>query len=293
MVGAATGESLGSEEPLQIPPTRIPRRRRTWPRGWKVTAVVLFVALSVVGTSAVVNREVSRRLATLPLATTTSVAPTTTTVVARPTTPRQLPRTEPVVVVPETTTTTEVVAQEVPKSAYNIINKLDALPVKDEHTLGYGRYRYGLWRDDDGDGCNVRDDVVIKQGTDVVNQTNPCNIVSGTWLSLYDKATLEDPDAITVDHVVGLYEAWKSGAWQWTDAQRNNYLNDVRILNSVLAVSKESQTAKAGNDPKNWLPSNEGFRCAYLQAWVDVKTAWKLSVDAGERESVAAAALNC
>lgn len=246
------------------------------------------------GTSAVVNREVGRRLATLPLVTTTSSQPTTTTVVARPTTPRQVVTPDqPAVAVQETTTTTEVIAQEVPKSAYNIISKLDALPVNDEHSLGYARYRYGLWRDDDGDGCTTRDDVLIKQGTDVVNQTNPCNIVSGEWQSPYDKAAVEDPDGMVVDHVVGLYEAWKSGAWNWTDAQRNNYLNDVRILNSVLAVSKGSSQDKGGRDPKDWLPANESFRCAYLQAWVDVKTAWKLSVDAGERESVAGAALNC
>src|SRR4051794_4024370 len=126
MVGAATGDSLGSNEPLQIPPTRIPRRRRGWPRGWKNTAARVFVAVAIVATSAAVNHEVSKRLATLPLPTTTSLAPTTTVVVARPTTPRQHRQPDPVVAVTETTTTTTtaVVAQEVPKSAYNIINEL-------------------------------------------------------------------------------------------------------------------------------------------------------------------------
>jgi hypothetical protein len=286
-----------TEQPLQIPPTRAPRRRRVWPRRWRITAVVVVLALSIVGSSAMVNHEVSRRLATVPLATTTSVAPTTTVVVSHQkpqTLPRSQTRPDPAVAVEETTTTTVNMAQEVPQSAYDIITKLDALPVRDEHTLGYTRYRYGLWRDDDGDGCTTNYDVLIDEGDDVVSKTNPCEIVSGEWHSPYDDTLVEDPDAIVVDHVVGLYEAWKSGAYGWSDAQRNDYLNDVHLVQAaLLAVSKQSQSNKAGRDPKDWLPGNAAFRCQYLQTWVDMKTAWKLSVDAGERESIAAAALNC
>jgi len=82
---------------------------------------------------------VSRRLATIPITTTTS-SPTATTVVAPPpTAPKQLARQdpEPVAIAAEvTTSTTQLAAQEMPKSAYDIITKLDALPVRDEHTLG-------------------------------------------------------------------------------------------------------------------------------------------------------------
>jgi len=135
--------------------------------------------------------------------------------------------------------------------------------------------------------------VLVKQAVEFVRGTQACDIASGKWRSPYDDAIVGDPNAITVDHVVGLYEAWKSGAYQWTDAQRNDYLNDVKTLGALLAVSRASQQSKAGHDPKDWLPPNDAFRCPYLQTWVDVKTAWKLSVDAGERESIAAAALNC
>ncbi|MEY2472952.1 MAG: hypothetical protein QOK28_2281 [Actinomycetota bacterium] len=257
----------------------------------------MVLALVVIGTTTAVNHEVSKRLATIPLPTTTSTQLTTTTLVARPATPRHRGAANTIVaaatVDQTTTTTTEVVAQDVPKSAYDIITKLDALPVRDEHTLGYGRYRFGAWRDDDGDGCTSNYDVLIDQGKDVVSRKNPCDIVSGEWRSPYDAAAINDPAAIVVDHVVGLYEAWKSGAYNWTDSDRNDYLNDMKIVNAILAVSKTSQQNKAGRDPKDWLPSNQAFRCPYLQTWVDVKTKWNLSVDAGERESIAAAALNC
>jgi hypothetical protein len=241
----------------------------------------------------VVNREVSRRLATLPLVTTSSSQPPTTIPAPRPNPPQQQEPPDPVVPIVETTTTTELRSQEVAQSAYDIINKLDALPVRDEHTLGYTRYRFGLWRDDDGDGCDARTEVLIKQAVEIVSRSAPCDVVAGEWHSLYDDVMVDDPDSMAVDHVVGLYEAWKSGAWNWTDAQRNNYLNDLKTLNAMLAVSEAAVKDKAGRDPKEWVPTNHAFQCQYLQTWVDVKTAWKLAVDAGERESIAAAALNC
>ncbi len=258
----------------------------------------MFVALAIVGTTTVVNSEVNRRLATMPLVTTTSVIPTTTTIAPRPQSRHRSPRTDPVVTpaaveAPTTTSTTQVMSQEVPQSAYDIINKLDALPVRDEHTVGYARYHYGAWRDEDGNGCTTNYDVLIQQGSGVVHRTSPCDIVSGEWHSLYDDTMVEDPDSIAVDHVVGIYESWKSGAYNWTDEERNDYLNDVKDALAILAVSKTSQGKKAGRDPKDWLPANQAFRCRYLQTWVDIKTQWKMSVDAGEREAIAGAALNC
>lgn len=288
MVGEINGV-----EPLQIPPTRAPRRRRKWSRGTRTAAAIAAVAAIGFTSSAFVDNEVSRRLATVPLSTTSSAPSTTTTVVPRPATPRQR-HTDPVAVtVVEAIPTTVVTISEMPQSAYDIITKLDKLPVSDERSLGYARYRFGLWADTDGDGCTVRDDFIVDQAIEAVRRTDPCEIVTGRWLSPYDGASIENPDDIRVDHVVGLYEAWKSGAYKWTDAQRNAYLNDVRDKGAVLAVSRMASEDKDGRDPADWLPTSEGFRCRYLQTWVDIKTVWKLSVDAGERESIAAAALNC
>lgn len=254
--------------------------------------MVAIVVLSISATS-FVNSEVSRRLATVPMATTSSSQSTTTTVVPRPATPRhQHNEPAPVTVVEQTTSTTVTIPQ-VAESAYDIISKLDKLPVRDERPLGYARYRFGLWADEDGDGCTTHDDVVVTQAIEAVRRTDPCRIVSGRWLSPYDNAAIENPDDIDVDHVVSLVEAWESGAYKWTDEQRNAYLNDLSDPTAILAVSSISEDDKDNRDPADWVPTNVDYRCRYLQTWVDVKTVWKLSVDAGERESIAAAALNC
>ncbi len=179
------------------------------------------------------------------------------------------------------------------QATYDIITKLDALKVREERSFGYGRVRFGAWVDEDGDGCTNREDVIVGQAQESVSRTNPCQIVSGVWLSLYDNVTVRAPDEIVVDHVVGLGEAWRSGAWDWTDAERNEYLNDIGRAGFVLAVSEASRTEKSGRDPSDWLPKNAAYQCRYLQTWVDMKTVWKLAVDPGERESIAAAAIGC
>ncbi|HUR76506.1 MAG TPA: DUF1524 domain-containing protein [Acidimicrobiales bacterium] len=302
MVGATegfneAGESTGGHAVLQIPPTRPPRRRPRWSRGTRTAAIVAAVVVTALTASSLVDKEVNKRLATVPLVTTTTSPITTSTVVAPPPTPRNR-HDKPVAVTvvaqevtTTTTTTTMVMNPEVAQSAYDIITKLDKLPVRDERSFGYTRYRFGLWTDEDGDGCTKRDDVVILQAVQVV-RGSACEIVSGRWVSPYDNATIQNPDLVDVDHVVALLEAWESGAYKWTDAQRNAYKNDIADF-AVLAVSDESADDKDDRDPADWLPSNDEFVCRYLQTWVDVKTKWNLAVNASERESIAAAALNC
>jgi hypothetical protein len=255
---------------------------------------VLAVVLAGVTASAFLNREVTRRLATVPPVTTTVPVVTSTTFVPRPVTPRQRRIDPPVVAAPTTTLTTlPPPPAEVRQAAYDIITKLDALPVREERSFGYSRVRFGPWLDKDGDGCTIRDEIIISQALESVSRTDPCTIISGRWLSLYDNVTVSAPDDVVVDHLVGLSETWRSGAWDWTDARRNAYLNDITHVGSVLAVSAASREAKDGDDPADWIPPNTAFRCQYLQTWVDMKTEWKLSVDPGERESIAAAALDC
>ena len=72
-----------------------------------MVAVVASIAALGLTSTALVDNEVTRRLATVPVTTTTELLPTTTTVVPRPSTPRQR-HTEPVAVtvVAEAATTT-------------------------------------------------------------------------------------------------------------------------------------------------------------------------------------------
>ncbi|MEY2398659.1 MAG: hypothetical protein QOJ00_1833 [Actinomycetota bacterium] len=260
---------------------------------------VALLAIGAVGGSTLLNHEVTKRLATVPRTTSTTnadAAVTTTTAPPVSATPsrasaRGSRRATTTTTAPPSATTT--IAEPAPETPSEIIAALDKLEVADEHSSDGKNGRFGYWRDDDHDGCNTRDEVLIAESTDTVERTRSCDIISGRWVSPYDNAVLTDPANVAIDHVVTITEAWESGAWQWTDQQRNDYLNDLDHPDFLVAVSNPIKTEKSDKDPGQWLPPVEAYRCDYLRAWVHLKTVYKLTVDPGEREAIAAAALHC
>lgn len=276
-----------------LPPTVPPKRRRT--NRWSRSLIAIGVlAIAAVIASSLLNNEVSKRLATVPMPPTTAapVALTTTTVVAAPANPRSgRGRLGPTTTLPTTTTTSTVVT--VPETPSEIISALDKLTVADEHSEEGRTGRFGTWRDDDNDGCDTREEVLLDESTDTVERTRTCRIIKGRWESPYDSAVLTSPIDVAIDHVVTIAEAWRSGAWKWTDQQRNDYVNDLEHPEFLVAVSAAIKDAKGDRDPGDWLPPIESYRCTYLGNWVHLKTVYKMTVDPGEREAIAAAALHC
>ena len=111
-------------------------------------------------------------------------------------------------------------------------------------------------------------DVIERDGTDVVTDC-ACTATSGHWSSPYDGVTTTDPSTFDIDHLVPLSEAWDSGAWAWTTAQRQAFANDV-TRPQLLAVSASSNRSKGDDDPAEWLPQSS-YQCTYARAWVQVK----------------------
>lgn len=298
MVDSADTGISGANEPLRLPPTVPPKRRRD-PRWTRPTIGIGVLAIVAVVASSLLNHEVSRRLATVPIDGTTTTAPvvaTTTTIATAPASPKPTGAraskhgATTTTSIPPTTSTTLDAPPETPSE---IIAALDKLQVADEHSQEGKNGRFGFWRDDDKDGCNTREEVLIDESTDTVERTASCRILKGRWLSPYDSAELTSPTDVAIDHVVTITEAWESGAWQWTDQQRNDYLNDLEHADFLVAVSNAIKDTKADKDPGEWLPPVETYRCDYLRAWVHLKTVYKLTVDPGEREAIAAGALHC
>jgi len=86
--------------------------------------------------------------------------------------------------------------------------------------------------------------------------------------------------------MVLLKEAWDSGANKWSERQRQDYANDLSSNLSLRTASSFSNRSKFGQDPGDWLPTNEGFISAYLDAWVSVKVRWKLSINEREHDAI-------
>ncbi|KQW48375.1 hypothetical protein ASC77_06330 [Nocardioides sp. Root1257] len=161
----------------------------------------------------------------------------------------------------------------------------------------YDRDAFGSpWADTDGNGCNQRDDVLLRDvvaDTVTVARQGACDhdVLAGTWVDPYTGRTLTFDDlkdlhqaqAIQIDHVVPLAEAWRSGASSWSGARRHRFANDLSVL---LAADGPTNAAKGDDDPAAWRP-RKAFQCEYAERWVAVKSHWALAADRSERRALA------
>jgi hypothetical protein len=163
------------------------------------------------------------------------------------------------------------------------LDVLAVIAVENEQSDGYDRdlFSYGDVTDDRG--CRTRSSVLIRDSLTPA-QVDPagCAVVAGDWYSAYDGLTWMDPAELDIDHVVGLKEAWDSGAWGWDAQRRSAFGNDLEDARSLRAVTDSVNQSKGSADPSNWIPPNDDFVCTYLADWTSIKARWGLSMDQSE-----------
>jgi hypothetical protein len=150
------------------------------------------------------------------------------------------------------------------------------------HASTYDRTLFPTWITISGT-CDTREYVLKRDGSGVVTDS-ACKAVSGSWSSVYDGVTTTNPSTFDIDHLVPLSEAWASGAWSWSTAQRQGFANDV-TRPQLIAVSASSNRSKGDSDPAEWLPQ-ASFDCTYARAWVQVKHYYGLTVDSAEKSAL-------
>lgn len=181
-----------------------------------------------------------------------------------------------------------------PPSAHRARVELAGLRLIARHPGGpaYDRDAFGsAWTDTDHNGCNQRDDVLLRDavpGTTRVGLQGACDhdVLAGTWVDPYTGRRLvlddlKDPSqaqAVQIDHVVPLAEAWISGADHWNAGRRLRFAND---LGELLAVDGPTNASKSDDDPAAWRP-RASYQCTYAERWIDAKARWRLAVDASE-----------
>ncbi len=159
----------------------------------------------------------------------------------------------------------------------------------ESHASTYDRSLFPTWITISGT-CNTRETILKRDGSNVVTNS-ACASTSGSWTSPYDGVTTTNASSFDIDHLVPLSEAWDSGAWAWTTAQRQAFANDVTHP-QLLAVSASSNRSKGDDDPAEWLPQ-ASFQCTYTRAWVQVKHYYGLTVDAAEKSALYAILDDC
>ncbi|MEU9075989.1 HNH endonuclease family protein [Kitasatospora sp. NPDC004745] len=177
-----------------------------------------------------------------------------------------------------------------PISAATARSYLAGMPATAEtHGDSYDRTLFPAWITISGT-CDTREWIVKRDGSNVTTDTS-CKATGGSWSSVYDNATTTNPSSFDVDHLVPLAEAWASGAWAWTTAQRQAFANDVSRP-QLLLVSASSNRSKGDRDPAEWLPQ-ASYQCTYARAWVQVKQYYNLTVDSAEKTALTGILNNC
>jgi hypothetical protein len=181
--------------------------------------------------------------------------------------------------------------------------QLAALPVKGwDRQTDFSRYRFGEpWSDDVNvefghNGCNTRDDILRRDLTQLVVRPGTCYAQSGVLIDPYTGESIafvrgpDSSEAIQIDHVVSLSDAWYKGARDWDEQRRRDFANDPRNL---LAVGAKANFDKAFRDANAWLPPNPAFRCEFVARQIAVKAAYRLWVSANEKRAMAAVLDHC
>jgi hypothetical protein len=157
---------------------------------------------------------------------------------------------------------------------------------------GYSRARFGpAWSDVDLNGCNTRNDILVRDLRQVVFKAgSDCVVAKGTLQDPYTGKTIDfvqgkkTSSKVQIDHVVALAAAWRTGAKQWTADERLFYANDGLVL---LAVDGPANQVKSDGDAADWLPPNPAYDCRYVAKQVAIKTNYELWVTQPERMAMA------
>lgn len=157
---------------------------------------------------------------------------------------------------------------------------VQTLYTQSDYGSGYSRDAFKHWIDSDKDGCNTRYEVLIEEAIDKPRIDNKCKLFGGSWISIYDGKKYSDFSKLDIDHLVPLAEAWRSGAWNWTPRQRENFANDLELQGALLAVTASLNRSKGDKDVANWMPKKK--QCKYVKDWIQVKLKYQLAVDPEE-----------
>jgi Protein of unknown function (DUF1524)/Excalibur calcium-binding domain len=180
------------------------------------------------------------------------------------------------------------------------LDALSQVPVKGRAPgTGYTREQFGDgWVDTDHNGCDTRNDVLGRDLTDETFKpgTRDCIVLTGTLADPYSGRTIrfrrgqDTSEAVQIDHVVALSDAWQKGAQQWAADKRTAFANDPMNL---LAVDGPLNQQKSDGDDATWLPPNRAYRCHYVARQVAVKISYGLWMTRAERDAVATVLNTC
>ena len=165
------------------------------------------------------------------------------------------------------------------------------LTIAPDQLSGYERTLFKHWIDAEKDKCDTRKEILIQEAVSIPKLSSGCVFNGGKWISAYDGLATTDYSTLDIDHMVPLSEAWRSGAWKWSPAQREAFANDLTDSRSLIAVTASLNRQKSDQDPSTWLPLVD--KCTYVSNWIAIKVRYSLTVDTAEATALTTLIASC
>jgi hypothetical protein len=132
---------------------------------------------------------------------------------------------------------------------------------------------------------------LIQEAVSLPKLSSGCVLNGGKWISSYDALATTDYSTLDIDHMVPLSEAWRSGAWKWSPAQREAFANDLTDPRALIAVTASLNRQKSDQDPSTWMPPEN--KCLYVSNWIAIKVRYSLTVDSAEANALTSLVTQC
>jgi len=132
-------------------------------------------------------------------------------------------------------------------------------------------------------GCDTREEVLARDAATATYGRDGC-VATVAIIDPYTGLPVSGRANIDIDHVVALADAWRSGAFAWTDEQRRLFANDK---SNLLATADEVNVAKSDRGPDRWRPPSRAGWCVYAGTYARTKDTYQLAVTAAQRAAVA------
>lgn len=122
-----------------------------------------------------------------------------------------------------------------------------------------------------------------------------CLVATGTLNDPYTGKVIKfvrgvgSSNAVQIDHVVALSNAWSTGAQNISSTSRYQLANDPLNL---LAVDGPTNSSKSDKDAANFLPRTS-YRCKYVARQLSVKKKYKLWVTSDEKAAMVRVLSSC
>ena len=116
----------------------------------------------------------------------------------------------------------------------------------------------------------------------IFTNTSKCYVQSGRWFDPYNGEFVYFASDLDIDHFVPLYNVHISGGWQWSEAKKTRFANNIDDPDILIAVLSATNRDKSASSPDQWKPENEKYWCEYAYDWIRIKYEWGLTATQSE-----------